>query len=109
MFAAWPYTFAQVWKDRFLLLSRQLIADSDCDAAVTLDKDVVSASSDSCCDLPGQLPGNGLLMHRWGRNYCHESEIAADAAADAAAAAAAAAFWLGSSAYHSKDCDQPYL
>ncbi len=41
----------------------------------------------------------------------HESEIAADAAADAAAAAAAAAaaFWLGSSAYHSKDCDQPYL
>ncbi len=63
-FAAWPHTLAQVWKDRFLLSSKQLIADSDCAVGDTLDEDLVSISSDSSCHSAGQLPGNGLLMYR---------------------------------------------
>ncbi|KAL0019268.1 hypothetical protein WJX77_007524 [Trebouxia sp. C0004] len=33
-------------------------------SVATLDEDSVSISSDSCCHLPGQLPGNGLLTHK---------------------------------------------
>ncbi len=63
-FAAWPHTLAQVWKDCFLLLNRQLIADSDCAAGDTLGEDSVFISSDSSCHPAGQLPGDGSLMHR---------------------------------------------
>lgn len=60
--AALPHTLPQVWKDCFLLLSRQLIAD--CAADVIPDEEVVSASSDSSCHSAGQLSGDGSLMHR---------------------------------------------